>query len=564
MKKKHIVIVEILSTGINYVDDALARGYQPVVVEGSYPGSDEDRKPILEARAARRRSISPDIPYIEEGLEYPELLEKVRSYDPVLVVAGSEFGVELATRLGEDLGLPSNSYANIGKMTRKNEMHQALADYGIRSIRGRIVHSVEEAAAFFEELDTQHTVVKRARGAATQGMHFCEGREELLRAVEHELALSNQYVNVGDILVQERIIGTEYIVNTLSCNGKHRLSSMWVYDKVPINGSNIYNYSSCITRLDIGHSEMVRYAFDVLDAIGIKYGPVHGEYMIDEKGPVLIEVNCRPMGAGMERHFMEMIFGHHETDVALDSYLDPEKFELDRMKPYRPMRTAVIKIFIVPKDVELDSAPILQIISRLKSYYSASFGQLGNSRQLSHTIDLETAGGMAYLIHEDERVVMSDCNFLHQLEMKHSQMLFNEGKMVELRGPVKRLSIDEMLEEIHCHGTTIVLTDSDETSEKAMVMKGENLQNAYDSYEQGILDISRSESFVDMESTSERIFLFMTKVRRGGRVYIPESTYCHLPYGISGMEILLRTLGFRIEAPISGQGRMITASVEDK
>lgn len=60
MKKKHIVIVEILSTGINYVDDVLARGYQPVVVEGSYPGSDEDRKPILEARAARRRSISPD------------------------------------------------------------------------------------------------------------------------------------------------------------------------------------------------------------------------------------------------------------------------------------------------------------------------------------------------------------------------------------------------------------------------------------------------------------------------------------------------------------------------
>lgn len=31
--RKHIVIVEIVSTGFNYVEDALMRGYQPVVVE---------------------------------------------------------------------------------------------------------------------------------------------------------------------------------------------------------------------------------------------------------------------------------------------------------------------------------------------------------------------------------------------------------------------------------------------------------------------------------------------------------------------------------------------------
>ena len=37
--KKNIIIVEILSTGINYVDDALARGYQPVVLEALYPGT---------------------------------------------------------------------------------------------------------------------------------------------------------------------------------------------------------------------------------------------------------------------------------------------------------------------------------------------------------------------------------------------------------------------------------------------------------------------------------------------------------------------------------------------
>ena len=50
------------------------------------------------------------------------------------------------------------------------------------------------------------------------------------------------------------------------------------------------------------------------------------------------------------------------------------------------------------------------------------------------------------------------------------------------------------------------------------------------------------------------------KIRTGGRVLIPESTYCHLPYGATGMEILLHAKGFRIEAPLAGKGRIMIAS----
>ena len=69
-------------------------------------------------------------------------------------------------------------------------MQQALADYGIRYIRGRIVRSEAEAEAFYKELGTQHTVIKRVRGAATQGLHLCNGLDELMAAVRTELALS--------------------------------------------------------------------------------------------------------------------------------------------------------------------------------------------------------------------------------------------------------------------------------------------------------------------------------------------------------------------------------------
>ncbi|MBO7115973.1 MAG: ATP-grasp domain-containing protein [Prevotella sp.] len=560
--KKHIVIVEIVSTGFNYVEDALMRGYQPVVVECTYPGTEEDRAPFLVSREIARGKLPKGIPYIEETSDYAALLEKVRAYDPVLVVPGQDFAVELATHLAYDLGLPGNPWSIIGKMTRKNEMHQALADHGVRYIRGKLIHNEGEAIAFYKELGTTHVVVKRARGACTQGMHFCEGYDEMVTAVRTELALSASDEHVGDILMQERIIGKEYIVNTVSCAGKHRLVSMCFYDKLHMNGSNIYNYMETVTRLDVGESAIVRYAYDVLDAIGIQYGPVHGEFMVDEKGPVLIEINCRPMGAGQTRQFLEKIYGQHETDSALDSYLDPVKFEQERRKPYRPPRKGIIKWFILPNDVTLESAPVLQLVRQLPSYCYSVFERLGREPFLTRTRDLETTGGAVYLVHDDERQVKEDCAFLHMLEMQYPEILFHQ---ITIESPVKtvsRIPLEELMQEAGCHGATLVFSDNTETEVPgAVVVDSEGLSSAYDCYNNVIIDLSRPETFADTESLAQQIFVLLGKVCEGGRVLVPESTYCHLPYGAIGMEALLRTRGMCIEAPLAGKGRLLIASV---
>lgn len=73
-----------------------------------------------------------------------------------------------------------------------------------------------------------------------------------------------------------------------------------------------------INELGLGEADLIEYAYDVTEAIGIKYGAVHGEYMIDEDGPVLIEVNCRPNGLNMSAKFLDKLSGQHETDSALD------------------------------------------------------------------------------------------------------------------------------------------------------------------------------------------------------------------------------------------------------
>lgn len=41
---------------------------------------------------------------------------------------------------------------------------------------------------------------------------------------------------------------------------------------------------------------LVPYARGVLDALGIRHGPSHGEVMLTKTGPCLVEMNCRTHG----------------------------------------------------------------------------------------------------------------------------------------------------------------------------------------------------------------------------------------------------------------------------
>ena len=146
--------------------------------------------------------------------------------------------------------------------------------------------------------------------------------------------------------------------------------------------------------------------------------------------------------------------------------------------------------------------------------------------------------------------------------MKFPEMLFNQIKS-EKSAQVSRIPIKELMKEVDCHGSTLVFSDTETEAPGAVVVGSDELPAAYDSYDNVILDLCRPETFSDTESVFQQIFTFLSKVRIGGRVLIPQSTYCHLPYGDIGMEILLRARGLQIEAPLAGKGKMIIASVCD-
>ena len=490
MRKGNIIVVEACSTGYNYVEDIIKRGYEPVVLE-TWIGSPDVRE-FFQAYRKRCYSLFPrEVTILPASESYEEVLEQVRPYAPVLVVAGEENGVELASRLSTDLGLIGNDYKNIDRYTKKSVMHQALIDYGIRGIRGRMVKTLKEAEEFLEEIGTAHVVVKPARGCGSQGLKLCSTAKEIREGFRNIIGKTNYFGEaLSEVLIQERIYGTEYFVDTISRHGKHRLTSIWKYDKVKTEqGGYIYNTGETVNELEPGHTELVEYAFSVLDALGIKDGPVHAEYMIDKKGPVLIEVNCRPMGLAMPAEFLNQILGHHETDLILDALLDDQHFENELKKPYHLLRKGMFKLFIAPKDTLVEAQPVSVILRHMRSIYKTTVTEENRQYLLPKTEDMEGNAGIVYMVHDDPEVVRAESALLHELETNYFRMLFHGAGKKETPLKSDCLSLKEVMEMTGCSGSTLVISDDPDAERlEAMVIRAAEMESALSGFDQVILD----------------------------------------------------------------------------
>ncbi len=507
-----IVIVEALSTGFNYIQDCIDRGFEPVILEVAY--ADKNMEDFInQQRQEKYVKLKTKIQILRESDSYEKTLEMVRALDPILVLPGAEDGVVLATRLADSLGLPGNPYSMIDKMTNKFCTHEALKAAGVRHIRGKICKTLEEAEKFYDELDNEKVVIKPPHGAGSMGVRFCKGKKDLLTKFSEQLG---QIGCLGDIaqelLIQERIIGSEYIVNTLTFNGIHKVTSIWKYEKKLLdNGSNVYVGMIAIDEVTPEAYALVEYAFQVLDAVGIKQGPVHGEYMFDEKGPVLIEINCRCMGGSYPATYGNEIFGHHETDLALDSYINP-KIVIEKLsKPYKSKKYAKTKDLITPRSMHISNSPILGIIPYLKSFHSCGIQTSAKSNSIEKTVDLETETGFIFLYHEDYSVISQEFELLKKLESKYFGLLYQEH-------------FDESLGSLP------------EISAKP---------DSLDSFE---IDLRHLKDY-PLEDVYHYLKQAILSVRKGGTISVTKDAYEGFPYGVAGMVMIFKIMGLTIKLP---------------
>lgn len=80
-------------------------------------------------------------------------------------------------------------------------------------------------------------------------------------------AHTNQYGERNDsVLVQEYMVGTEYVVNCVSRAGEHKVVSCWAYNKRPANGAPFVYHGVRLFESPDGRVEeaLATYIFGVL------------------------------------------------------------------------------------------------------------------------------------------------------------------------------------------------------------------------------------------------------------------------------------------------------------
>ena len=544
MKQKNIVLIECNSTSISFLNDIKRRNCQPIVIQTKLGPEMEKLRDASTSRYPKGVII------VKAPNSYKKLLELVRSYNPIVVLPGTEATVALTCHIQEDLGLPGNQSKNINLYIHKDAMHEALKKAGIRYIRGENVKNATEAVKAYRKFNGAEVVLKPPHGAGAQCVYFCKSEEEVKRRANEFFNTSNVFGEENkELLVQERIIGEEYVVNCMSRNGAHRVLSVWKYQLIQTpDGRYIFGNIESVNELEIGATDIINYTYKMLDALKYYNGPSHNEFLIDEKGPVLLELNARVMGGPLYDYFVTPIFAHHDTDQILEDLLFPDNFDNKALKPYTTKKKGYIKYIVVPRDLDVKSLPIINIAKRLRSFLEISYNA-DDRPSLTKTVDFETTGGAIYLLHEDYNIAKEDNDFLHMVETLYFDVLFEDKKESAIKKyKSNNVDVQNIVNYCQKRATTLVLNDDDKIKADFVVVTSlDNVEKQVDMFECGIINLTKEHKNIRRDVLIEKLLVFMEKIRTGGTVYISEATFNIFPYGSKGLELLLKVAGYQLD-----------------
>ncbi|MCX4824766.1 ATP-grasp domain-containing protein [Streptomyces sp. NBC_01142] len=370
-----------------------------------------------------------------------EAAELLRDKQITAVIAASERGVLLADALAHALGLPHHDVQLAAARRDKELMVRALEAESVPAARTRAISSLTELD---ETLDAWGAapgtplVVKPRNSAGSDGCTVVASRAEARAAAEATLLQPNLMGETNtDVLLQEYLEGTQYIVNTVSMDGRHLLSEVYRERIDTIAGAPVLRHIVSRPQLDDREQDLVAYVLRCLDALGIREGAAHTEVMLTTAGPRLVEVNSRVMGPSLAPDPYHAAFGYSHQHLVAERFLRPDDFAQRFELPYGGGRT-LAKIFLRTfREGVLAAVDGARILRRLPGFHSID--RLPATGVPIPDPTLTTgASGIAYLVHDDEELLYSSLGFIHHLE--------DDGAFYRMADPGQRHDASEPLQ----------------------------------------------------------------------------------------------------------------------
>jgi biotin carboxylase len=414
-----VVVVDPVSTGGAVAFEAHLRGHAVIAVwcnelmddmrshipdccktEGFKFYAEVDERCSIEETAVAVKAIAGDMPI-------------------AACIVGGESGVTLADKLSLELGVRTNGVFPSGDRRNKSVQQKAVKSAGLRAVREALGTEWDEVEAFVDS-ESFPVVVKPVESCGSDGVKLCKTKQE---AKDHFNLLMHSQRKVGAqgaaVLCQEFLKGNEYVVDHVSCNGVHKTLMVWVYDKRPTNGGDFVYYG--MIPVDSASEEaqvLISYTRTVLDALKLNNGPTHGEIMMTEDGPCLVEMNCRSHGwdGAWVPLARALTGGYSQPEVALDSHMNEQAFsQIPDVMP-SPFKASGQTLMLVSNfSGTVKATPGYDRMRKLSSFVALQTGVTVGSK-VELTVDLFSAVGVLILVNSDAAQLEADMAEVREME----------------------------------------------------------------------------------------------------------------------------------------------------
>ncbi|MEN4591731.1 dapdiamide A synthase [Pantoea agglomerans] len=392
--KEVIVIIDAWSGGKHLIPAFQALGYFCVHVQSTFL----PEVFIADNQLAIARS---DRNIVHDG-NIETLLSQLQPYTIKAILAGSEGAVELADCLNDAMELTfSNQFELSAARRNKYLMQEQLALKGVASINQRLAEHSDELQQWLESHARWPVVLKPIQSAGTDGVFICHDLVQALQAFDAILAKKDFFGSPNqEVLCQEFLVGEEFVVNGIACQGEYFFTELWQSKKQQRNGFPVYETQYLHYQNDADFDVLTAYTARVCQALGINNGAFHAEVMMTSGGPVLIEIGARVAG-GADPYIIEECLGHSQISKLAQAVLHPAKFlqECRRQHDFSGHRRAAYVYMISPSPGRVKVSPEAKFI-KIDGVISVNYHYApGDIQQV--TCDLLSSPGVIIAIRDN-------------------------------------------------------------------------------------------------------------------------------------------------------------------
>ncbi|WP_433389317.1 ATP-grasp domain-containing protein [Micromonospora sp. KLBMP9576] len=207
-------------------------------------------------------------------------------WEPSVVLGFGETSVAVAAALAQRLGISGPAPEQVRLTTDKVLFRRRLAASRLPVVEQRVCADEADLLNAAAALGMPF-IVKPRSGVGSEGVH-------LLTDLDHVQHGASRLDYGTGLVAEEFVEGPEFSVESISREGRHEI--LGVTRKSTTGAPGFVETAHVHPAPGGPHKELREAAADVLDAIGMRTGLAHTEFILGTDGPRVIESHARPGG----------------------------------------------------------------------------------------------------------------------------------------------------------------------------------------------------------------------------------------------------------------------------